>query len=119
VADKWSEYNLGSLNLTLFCVGLEGRHYIPVKNSLQDLEEKAQFVADPNNEHILKEIVYNANLWCSEHLLQDRLARDQVELWEKYVKLLNKSDEKWQTAWLAKRDAVVSADGEYGMVALR
>jgi hypothetical protein len=23
---------------------------------------------------------------------------DQVELWEKYVKLLNKSDEKWQTA---------------------
>jgi hypothetical protein len=50
---------------------------------------------------------------------QDRLARDQVELWGKYVKLLNKSDEKWQTAWLAKRDADVSADGEYGMVALR
>jgi Glycosyl transferase family 90 len=104
------------VNLTLLL--FKGRHYIPVKSSLEDLEEKAQFVVDPANEHILKEIVYNANLWCSEHLLQDRLAHDQIELWEKYVKLLNNSDERWQTLWLAKREAVISVDGEYGMLTL-
>jgi Glycosyl transferase family 90 len=97
---------------------VEGRHYIPVQNSLEDLEKKAQFTVDPANEHILKEIVYNANQWCSEHLLQDRLAHDQIELWEKYVKLLNKNDDGWQTAWLAKREALTRVESEYGMVVL-
>lgn len=95
-----------------------GRHYIPVKDSLEDLEEMARFVVDPANENILKEIVYNANQWCSEHLLQDRLAHDQIELWETYVRRLNLGDASWQTSWLEKKDRIFNEGSEYGLVAL-
>lgn len=96
----------------------KGRHYIPIKDSLEDLEEMAKFVMDPANQNLLKEIVYNANQWCSEHMLQDRLVYNQIELWEKYVRLLNKGNVDWQAIWRAKKDTMLRNGSEYGMVAL-
>ena len=79
------------------------KHYIPIKRDLSDLEEIARFIADPANDAMMLDVVAAANHWCSEHMLLDQLAYDQLHLWEQYVSLLDHGNPRWKDKWEEKR----------------
>lgn len=86
------------------------KHYVPVKDDLSDLVENTDFIL--NNDHIAQEIVHSANHWCAEKLTTTSLAHDQLNIWTKYLELLDEKDPDWTTAWTAKRQ---SMDDRYNM----
>lgn len=79
-------------------------HYIPVKNDLSDLDENIQWALDPKNEAAVKDIITAANQWCAHSLIPAELASDVLDIWESYVRLLNRGDKDWQQEWNKKRD---------------
>jgi Glycosyl transferase family 90 len=70
-------------------------HYIPVKADLSDLMELATFVMDPNNDMFLLEMVAQANSWCVRNLNRRRVSTDILNIWERYIQLLNIADPNW------------------------
>jgi len=83
-------------------------HYIPVKDDLSDLEENVAWALDPTNEGTVKDIITSANEWCAQRLIPDELAKDLLDIWQAYVRLLDRADPKWQKLWLEKRKQIVS-----------
>ena len=71
------------------------KHFVPVANDLSDLDTNVRWVLDPNNEQAVKDIIESANDWCSRRILPEELARDQLDIWESYVRQLNRGDSKW------------------------
>jgi hypothetical protein len=77
-----------------------GVHYIPIKADLSDLLEKTLWVMLHPKES--RQIVANARKWCREHMVWKSLARDMLDIWEKYVKWLNEHDPSWYETWKKK-----------------
>jgi Glycosyl transferase family 90 len=72
-------------------------HYIPVQSDLSDLVELSEFVADPSNDAVLTNIVSRANNWCRAHMVPRQVATDMLDIWERYVELLDVGDAEWNT----------------------
>lgn len=93
-------------------------HFIPVKNDLSDLDEKVRWALDDKNEPAVKSIIQSANQYCSKRLVRDELATDVLDIYEAYVRLLDRHDVNWQAKWNTKR-AQMFADPKLQMVDLR
>lgn len=70
-------------------------HYIPIKADLSDLLEMATFVADPENDEFLMKMVNEANTWCSQNMVRRRISIDILNIWERYIELLDVGNPKW------------------------
>lgn len=84
-------------------------HYIPVKNDLTDLEENSAWALDPKNEPAVKDIITAANQWCSQRLIPTELATDLLDIFESYVRLLDRSDPNWVKEWQTIRGDLLSS----------
>jgi len=96
------------------------KHYIPVKADLSDLVEQAAFVADPTNDGVLQSMVANANAWCRENMIRDRVARDMLDIWERYVELLDiGSGPNWEERlWMPAKEQIFAPDSRLDMILL-
>jgi hypothetical protein len=79
------------------------KHYVPVKADLSDLIENVSFILDPANDALAREIVANANQWCSERFTTKELAHDMLDIYESYVQMLDRADPDWTTKWERKK----------------
>lgn len=70
-------------------------HFVPVKDDLSDFDLNIGWALDPKNEKAVRSIVEQANDWCSRRFLPDELARDQLDIWESYIRELNRADPDW------------------------
>ena len=94
-------------------------HYIPVKADLSDLVEQASFVADPKNDQRLTNMVVQANKWCRRHMIRSSLLRDMLDIWERYVQLLDISNPRWpQEQWQAAKAQIFAPDSPLEMILL-
>jgi hypothetical protein len=84
-------------------------HYIPVKDDLSDFQENAAWALDPKNEVAVKNIIATANLWCSNRILPNELAKDLLDIFESYVRLLERADPNWVEVWRKKKEAVMKS----------
>ena len=92
------------------------KHYVPIKDDLSDLEENINFILNPQNEALVKEIILSANQWCAERFVYAELARDVLDIWESYIQRLDRGDPNWTKAWAFKRTQIFSSDLEMIMV---
>jgi hypothetical protein len=65
-----------------------------------------EFILDPQNDYVAKEIIAAANQWCTERLTGTALAHDQLDIYESYVDLLDRSDPEWNLKWSAKKNEI-------------
>jgi Glycosyl transferase family 90 len=65
------------------------KHYVPVKNDLSDLIDNVQFVLDPVNDGIIRNMIGAANQWCMQRLTKQALVLDQLDVWNAYVERLD------------------------------
>lgn len=77
-------------------------HYVPVKYDLSDLVDRAKWVLDETNEAEVKAIVQRANDWCRERMELDSLARDLLDIWERYVQYLDRGGVDWSERFQTK-----------------
>ena len=85
---------------TDYFIGAEvklGVHYMSIKGDLSDLLEKTQWVM--HHPYESQQIVANARKWCREHMVWTSLAHDLLDIWEKYISLLNEHDPGWYEIW--------------------
>jgi Glycosyl transferase family 90 len=91
-------------------------HYIPVQSDLSDLVELAEFVVDPANDAVLKDMVTRANDWCRLHMVPRRVATDMLDIWERYVALLDIGDTGWSTRrWPAIKRRLLQPESPWRM----
>jgi Glycosyl transferase family 90 len=65
------------------------KHYVPVKSDLSDLIDNIQFVLDPANDGIIRNMIGAANQWCMQRLTKQGLVLDQLDVWNAYVERLD------------------------------
>ena len=80
-------------------------HYIPVNGDLSDLDAKAAFATDPQNEAQILAIIANANAWCHERVVYSRVADDMLDTWSFYVQQLYQHDPHWLDTWNQQKHA--------------
>jgi len=83
-------------------------HYVPVKNDLSDLHQTVEYVLDPKNDAVVKDIIASANQWCAGRFNPNQLANDRVDIWESYVRRLNHANPHWQEEWKRKKDELLA-----------
>ena len=89
-------------------------HFVPVKDDLSDLFENVEWVMDPANTMVVQDMIAAANQWCAERFNPTQLATDRVDIWESYVRRLDKTDPDWSTKWqAAKTDLLASKKLEF------
>jgi len=90
------------------------KHFVPVKADLSDLVEQARFVADPANDAVLQGMVAQANAWCRQHMVRDAVARDMLDIWERYVELLDRGSPGWDDdesgEWVAAKREIFAPE---------
>ena len=84
-------------------------HFIPVKNDLSDFQENVAWALDPQNEIAIKNIISNANHWCSNRILRSELATDLLDIFESYVRLLDRADPNWGQQWRESKEEMRSS----------
>lgn len=91
--------------------GLEPwKHYIPVGADLTDFLRVATFVTDLENQQAVQEIVANANSWCREHLTLAALAEDLLDIWDVYLRYLDRGDQAWPFVWAKEKETIFRSD---------
>lgn len=94
-------------------------HFVPVRYDLSDLHERAAWVLDPANAEAVQEIVRAANLWCRNQMNYEALARDYLDIWQEYVKLLDTADPDWyERTWKYAKEQMFQRDSDYTMMML-
>jgi Glycosyl transferase family 90 len=81
-------------------------HYIPVKDDLSDFEENVAWALDPENDIAVKNIITSANQWCSQRITPSELAIDLLDIFEIYVRLLDRADPNWMTDWQGAKEQI-------------
>jgi Glycosyl transferase family 90 len=82
-------------------------HYIPVKADLSDLVEMSSFVLDPNNDGFLQNMLAQANSWCRRNMNRRSISIDVLNIWERYVDLLEVGDPDWSNnEWKAAKEEI-------------
>jgi Glycosyl transferase family 90 len=94
-------------------------HYIPVKDDLSDLHENVVWALDPKNEATVVDIIASANEWCTERMVPEDLAHDLLDIWESYVRLLDRADSNWQKEWMKTKSLILSATSRYDLFRLK
>jgi hypothetical protein len=96
------------------------KHYIPVRSDLSDLVQMAEFISNPANDAILLSIVENANSWCRHNMIRSQIARDMLDIWDAYVRLLANGNEKngLKNSWKAVKEQIFAPDCPLNMVPL-
>ena len=94
-------------------------HYIPVKADLSDLHENVEWALNPDNEATVQDIIFSANEWCSRRMVPDELAHDMLDIWESYVRNLNRDDTSWQKQWVSKKSSILSSTSSLDFFRLR
>lgn len=84
-------------------------HFIPVKNDLSDLQENVAWALDPQNEIAVKNIITSANQWCSQRIIPEELAIDLLDIFESYVRLLDRADANWIYEWQKAKQEIMSS----------
>jgi hypothetical protein len=74
-------------------------HYIPVSASMSDLYKHIEFAISDAHEERVREIVANANRWCSNKLRPEQLLRDLSHIWNAYLQQLYEADADWSELW--------------------
>jgi hypothetical protein len=94
-------------------------HYIPIREDFSDLEQHAEFVLDPQNEDIVLEIVQNANEWCRYNMIDTSFAADMLNVWDRYVQLLNTHNPHWDTdTWQSTKLKLLDTTSPWDMIQL-
>ena len=75
------------------------KHYIPIRADFSNLEEMTEYVLDPANDEVLQEIVLQANSWCRQNMMISRIVTDMLDVWDRYVQLLNINNDRWLEQW--------------------
>ena len=95
------------------------KHYIPIRSDFSNIEEMAEYVLDPANDDTLQEIVQNANEWCRQNMITSTIANDMLDVWDRYVELLNINNDHWtEQFWTEDVQAAILKDGNLDMVPL-
>jgi len=94
-------------------------HYIPVKDDLSDLHENVEWALNPENEATVQDIIMAANEWCIRRMVPDELAHDLLDIWEAYVRNLNRADPNWQKKSLQLKSTILSATSILNLIRLR
>ena len=84
-------------------------HFIPVKNDLSNFHENVAWALDPKNDIAVRNIIASANQWCSHRLVPDELATDLLDIYESYVRLLDRADPNWTSHWQQTRGQLFSS----------
>jgi hypothetical protein len=84
-------------------------HYIPVKNDLSDFQENVAWALDPQNDAAVKNIIKSANQWCSYRIIPTELAIDLLDIFESYVRLLDRADPNWSAEWQKTKEMIMSS----------
>lgn len=93
-------------------------HYIPVNGHLSDLVDQVKFAVSDEHQEEVQQIIRHAQQWCAQHVTEQALVEDMLDIWNKYVELLNQGDPTWQEIWRETNEAVLSTPA-YDMVRLR
>jgi Glycosyl transferase family 90 len=95
------------------------KHYIPIRADFSNIEEMAEFVLDPANDDTLQDIIHNANDWCRQNMITSTIANDMLDVWDRYVELLNVNNEHWtEEYWTEDVQAAILNDRNLNMVPL-
>lgn len=84
-------------------------HFVPVKNDLSDFEANVAWTLDQKNEAAVRNIITAANQWCSQRLVPSELATDLLDIFESYVRLLDRKDSNWRREWQQTKDNIFSS----------
>lgn len=82
---------------------MPGVHYLPA--SLENFTEVAKWAVQNSSLPEIKQIVQNANAWCSQKIHADELNRDFLALLNGYVQGLNANDPNWIDKWKNVQDS--------------
>ncbi len=94
-------------------------HYIPIRADFSNLEEMAEYVLDPANDDTLQEMVHQANDWCRQNMIVSRILTDMLDVWDRYVKLLNINNERWlEQYWTDTVQSTILENRNLNMVLL-
>ena len=94
-------------------------HYIPVRADFSNLEEMAEYVLDPANDDALQEMVHQANDWCRQNMIVSRILTDMLDVWDRYVELLNINNEHWlEQYWTDTVQSTILENRNLNMVLL-
>jgi len=90
---------------------------VPVRYDLSDLHERAAWVLDPANANAVERIVESANQWCRHQMSRPAIARDYLDIWQKYVENLDVADPQWynHTTWKTAKQFMFSKESGYDM----
>jgi hypothetical protein len=80
---------------------IPGVHYLPA--TLDNITQVAEFVMDRDNDAKMQQVVANANAWCKENMIRDKMARSALDAIEEYRVLLNDYDEQWHEDWHSRK----------------
>ena len=95
------------------------KHYIPIRADFSNIEEMAEYVLDLTNDDVLQDIVRNANDWCRNNMIHSTIASDMLDVWDRYVELLNINDIHWtEQYWTEDIQAAILDDRNLNMVPL-
>lgn len=76
---------------------VSGVHYLPA--TLNNISQVAEFIMDGDNDADMQQIVANANAWCKENMIREKMATSAIKAIEEYHVLLNGYDEHWHEEW--------------------
>ena len=95
------------------------KHYIPIRADFSNLEEMAEYVLDPVNDDTLQEMVSQANDWCRHNMNIPRAMTDMLDIWDRYVELLNINNDHWlEQHWTDRIQSIVLKNIHLRMVPL-
>jgi hypothetical protein len=80
-------------------------HFIPVREDLSDLVETAKWVADPQNDPKVKDIIKAANEWCHTKMTVTQFAVDTLWTLLSYASVLQEGGDSntiMGGSWLSK-----------------
>jgi hypothetical protein len=76
---------------------IPGVHFIPA--DMENFTYVAQMIMKPEQDEMLRGVVANANKWCREHMVLERLNLDFLSVLNGYVEMLNRHDSRWVDEW--------------------
>ena len=69
--------------------------------------------------YLLQDIVRNANDWCRNNMIHSTIANDMLDVWDRYVELLNINDVHWaEQYWTEDIQASTLTDHNLNMIPL-
>ena len=80
----------------------------------------AEYVLNPVNDETLQEIVHNGNDWCRQNMITSTIMNDMLDVWDRYVELLNINNNNWSEQYWTEdiQESSIMNDSHLNMVLL-